>query len=254
MAERKREIRSEETKRAIVAAAAKLFAKRGFDAVTMREIARDAGCSHTAIYLYFKDKETLLHELSVGPLHELERRMDRALRSGTPGQSSMPGEPVRPEKQGMPEPHGTPGPPAATPEPGAAAQRPEEPLKAATREFIRFCLANRNLYNVLFMAEGSRVDEAEPALEVQRLRNRLFDKLRRAIGRFLKLGDDDPRLWAYARIYFFALNGMIGTYVLGSREPAEQLTDRLQPTFDLAVDVLLAGFLETSKGTEGDRE
>ena len=56
---------SEETKRLILKAAGKLFSEKGYDAVTMREIAREVGCSHTTIYLYFKDKETLLHQLSM---------------------------------------------------------------------------------------------------------------------------------------------------------------------------------------------
>ncbi len=64
----KKELRSEETKRMILKAAGKLFSEKGYDAVTMREIAKEAGCSHTTIYLYFKDKETLLHQLSMPTL------------------------------------------------------------------------------------------------------------------------------------------------------------------------------------------
>lgn len=61
----KQEQRSEETKRSILAAAGLLFASRGYDSVTMREIAKEAGCSHTTIYIYFKDKEALLQQLSL---------------------------------------------------------------------------------------------------------------------------------------------------------------------------------------------
>ncbi|MGZ4164968.1 MAG: TetR/AcrR family transcriptional regulator, partial [Tumebacillaceae bacterium] len=50
----KKELKSEETKRAIVSAAGQLFADRGYEAVTMREIAKAAGCSHTTIYIYYK--------------------------------------------------------------------------------------------------------------------------------------------------------------------------------------------------------
>ena len=64
----KKELRSEETKRMILKAAGKLFSEKGYDAVTMREIAKEAGCSHTTIYLYFNDKETLLHQLSMPTL------------------------------------------------------------------------------------------------------------------------------------------------------------------------------------------
>src|SRR5690554_6194464 len=73
----KQEARAEKTKKAILAAAEHLFSKRSFDEVTMRDIAKRAGCSHTTIYIYFKDKEALLNELATEPLlavkHQLER-------------------------------------------------------------------------------------------------------------------------------------------------------------------------------------
>jgi AcrR family transcriptional regulator len=69
---RKQVFRAEETKKAILSVAGKLFAEQGFHAVTMREIAKKAGCSHTTIYIYFTDKETLLYQLSMPPLKELQ--------------------------------------------------------------------------------------------------------------------------------------------------------------------------------------
>jgi len=48
---------------AILDAARELFVERGIEAVTMREIAKRIGYSPTAIYLHFKDKEALIHEL-----------------------------------------------------------------------------------------------------------------------------------------------------------------------------------------------
>ncbi|MGZ4113011.1 MAG: TetR/AcrR family transcriptional regulator, partial [Tumebacillaceae bacterium] len=76
----KKELKSEETKRAIVSAAGQLFADRGYEAVTMREIAKAAGCSHTTIYIYYKDKEALLHQLSMAPLEELHGKMEAVMK------------------------------------------------------------------------------------------------------------------------------------------------------------------------------
>lgn len=45
-----------ETKLSIILAARELIAIKGFESVTMREIAAKAGCSHTAIYMYFGTK------------------------------------------------------------------------------------------------------------------------------------------------------------------------------------------------------
>lgn len=198
--------RSEETKRAIIRAAKQLFSTRGYDAVTMREIAKEAGCSHTTIYLYFKDKEALLNQLSLGPLQELSQQLEACLRNQT-----------------LP---------------------PDERLKTLSLQFLHFALHHRTMYDVFFMARASRVDEEEAELAVQRLRNHLFGLLRRAIGECLLLKDSDQRLWDYARIYFFTLQGIIATYTT-SAEPRDTLMERLSPTFALAIDVLLSGFRQT---------
>jgi AcrR family transcriptional regulator len=47
----------------ILDAARKLFVQQGYDAVTMRKIAKRIEYSATAIYIHFKDKESLLREL-----------------------------------------------------------------------------------------------------------------------------------------------------------------------------------------------
>ncbi len=51
------------TRERILDAARELFINEGYDAVTMREVADRAEYSPTAIYVHFKDKETLLREL-----------------------------------------------------------------------------------------------------------------------------------------------------------------------------------------------
>lgn len=53
----------QKTRDAILDAARDLFAERGVEAVTMREIAKRVGYSATALYLHFKDKETLIRDL-----------------------------------------------------------------------------------------------------------------------------------------------------------------------------------------------
>lgn len=204
----RQEIRSEETKRAILTAAGELFSKRGFDAVTMREIAKLAGCSHTTIYIYFKDKEALLHQLSMGPLQFLQKRMESVLSN-----KELP---------------------------------PEARLNSMAREFIEFCLTNRNMYTIFFMTQATRVDEEEPTLEINKLRNQLFGLLREAIGECLGLDDMDGSVLAAARIFFFTLHGILNTYN-DPEEPADMLIERLKPTFDLAVKVLIEGCKQVVK-------
>ncbi|MGD8188519.1 TetR/AcrR family transcriptional regulator [Brevibacillus ginsengisoli] len=205
MTRSRQEIRAEETKQAILLAAQQLFAVRGYDSVTMREIAKAAGCSHTTIYLYYKDKEALLHQLSMEPLTALQEQLKSITLI-----------------QDLP-----------------AVGR----LKSFSLTFIQFCLLNRNMYSLFFMAKSSRVDEQEPALEVQKIRNNLFALMRQGVQDYVGDQIDEEQLLAYTRIYFFLLNGVITTY-LQSTESCEQLMERLTPTFELAIDVMLSGFTE----------
>jgi AcrR family transcriptional regulator len=57
--ERKERLRGE-----ILAAAGKMFADRGYEAVTLREIAKEIGYTHAVIYQHFPDKWHILAELS----------------------------------------------------------------------------------------------------------------------------------------------------------------------------------------------
>lgn len=200
--------RSDDTKQAILAAAGRLFAERGFDTVSMREIAGAAGCSHTAIYIHFADKEALLHQLALGPLQSLREQLEAVASDATlpPGQKA----------------------------------------REFCRTFIRFCLQNRIMYNVLFMAKASRIDEPQPALAIQKARNQMFDLFRQILQAFLPPGTPPDTALADVRICFYTLHGIIGLYGAGP-DTYDQVMERLAPTFDHALDVLLAGFAQTAR-------
>jgi AcrR family transcriptional regulator len=59
----RREREKQELRSKILDAARALFVKHGYESVTMRKIAERIEYSPTAIYLHFKDKETLIAEL-----------------------------------------------------------------------------------------------------------------------------------------------------------------------------------------------
>ncbi|MEK5059741.1 MULTISPECIES: TetR/AcrR family transcriptional regulator [unclassified Paenibacillus] len=207
MAGNRQEIRSEETKRVILAMAAELFSKRGFDMVSMREIARAAGCSHTTIYIYFKDKQALLHELSVPPLERLKSNMLLAL-----DDTSM---------------------------------SSKERLIEVSWRFIEFCLHHRNMHTIFFGTNTERVD-IEPELPLNKLRNELFNLFKRALGDIYQLEELSEVLLSFSRIYFYMLHGIVGTYHQSS-ETAEELSARLLPTFKESFEIVLLGFTEKLK-------
>jgi AcrR family transcriptional regulator len=69
---RARQARAEETRAAIIEAALRLFRETGYEATTMRAIAREAGVSTGNAYYYFGSKEELIREFYAGNQAEHE--------------------------------------------------------------------------------------------------------------------------------------------------------------------------------------
>src|SRR5258706_3413547 len=70
--ERQREALREE----IMEAARKMFVKEGYASVSMRKIAEKIEYSPTTIYLYFKDKQDLIHNLCQSTFAKLVQEME----------------------------------------------------------------------------------------------------------------------------------------------------------------------------------
>jgi AcrR family transcriptional regulator len=70
----RREREREELKTQILDAARELFARQGYEAVSMRKIAEAIEYSPTAIYAYFKDKAELMRELCIGDFAAMQER------------------------------------------------------------------------------------------------------------------------------------------------------------------------------------
>jgi TetR/AcrR family transcriptional regulator len=78
LAERREE--EKERRRAdMVDAAEELYAKVGWDAVTMDQVARSARLSRALLYVYFRDKNDLLHAITERALVELRERFVAAV-------------------------------------------------------------------------------------------------------------------------------------------------------------------------------
>jgi len=80
-----RQRKKQQTRELIAEAARRLFAKRGFDQVTVAEVARAANVSEVTVFNYFPTKEDLLY----GGMQFFEERLLDAVRNRRPGESVL---------------------------------------------------------------------------------------------------------------------------------------------------------------------
>lgn len=99
-------------KNALVEAAARLVVERGIAALSLREVAREAGVSHAAPYHHFIDKSALLAAVAEEGFKRFDSYQARALRG--------------------------------------APTDPRERLKALGRAYVRFAIANPHFFRIMF--------------------------------------------------------------------------------------------------------
>jgi AcrR family transcriptional regulator len=80
-----RERKKQQTRKLIYETAARLFAERGFDSVTVAEIAREAEVSDVTVFNYFPTKD----DLFFGGMEFFEDKLIEAVRSRAPGVSVL---------------------------------------------------------------------------------------------------------------------------------------------------------------------
>ena len=111
-AERKEKLRGE-----ILAAASKMFADHGYEAVTLRAIAQEIGYTHAVIYQHFPDKAHILSELSRETIGLMIQKFDAI---------------------------------------AAEHLRPKERLFATSRGLIQFCTAHPQQFRNVFFGPENR--------------------------------------------------------------------------------------------------
>jgi AcrR family transcriptional regulator len=145
--------KKEQTRQLIADTARELFAKRGFDAVTVAEVARAADVSDATVFNYFPRKEDLVY----GRLESFEDELLAAVRDRVPGESAL-----QAFGRFVLEPRGL-----------LAAKNADEQLLAVTRMIAEspallareeeiFLRYTRSLASLLAEETGSRPDDVEP--------------------------------------------------------------------------------------------
>lgn len=85
----RREEEKERRRLEIIEAAEQLYARKGWDTVTMDQVARVARLSRALLYVYFKDKEDLLFAITGRALEDLRDRFEKAAASAALGIDQM---------------------------------------------------------------------------------------------------------------------------------------------------------------------
>lgn len=116
--------RSEESRANILDAARKAFAERGFEAANIRDIATDAGVTHTLIRYHFGSKEELWKEV----VTHMFQRLDEEMRAGLKG---------------------------------AKGASPQDNLREFLRTYIRYCARNPEHVRIMIMESVHGGDRLE---------------------------------------------------------------------------------------------
>jgi AcrR family transcriptional regulator len=122
-----------ELRRLILDEARHLMIAQGYDSLSMRKIASKAGCSATSIYLYFRNKDDLLHALIEEGFEMLRERLV---------------------------------------ETSARFTDPLERIEVLCREYVQFGLLNPEYYEVMFLLRPERM-ERYPVEKFRRARKNL---------------------------------------------------------------------------------
>ena len=79
----RRQVAKQRTRGKVIEAARNLFAQRGYDAATIRDIAREAGMSTGAVFANFQDKSELFDTVLAEDLARLAEALTRGVKDGS---------------------------------------------------------------------------------------------------------------------------------------------------------------------------
>lgn len=170
---------TKDTRARIIEAAEALFQKKSYQDVGVREIARAAGCSHTAIYQYFKTKDSILYAVAEEPLERLYVTCLAVCQE----QLSK-----------------------------------KEKLLQLCQVYIDFGFQERNFYDLLILYHGQRVDQAACVQPIHQLRMKSFYLLQESVSDLLPADMKAEEKLNISRAVFIFLHGLVTIYSLDYQE------------------------------------
>lgn len=194
-------VKGVQAKDRILIAAKELFSKKGYEQVTVREIAKEANCSHTSIYVFFEDKQKLLEELAKEPLDSLLKELNSIL--SNENILSI------------------------------------EKLTKVSQTFVHFGLSYRNLYQAFINFDSSRVDLLETKWELNEKRLLLFNSLKVAVVKIFPEWNEQ-QLIEFSRMIYYMIHGIIMTYK-DVEERVIQIERRVLPIVKQSINYLVQG-------------
>lgn len=177
----RREREKAEVRQAILDAARELFIEKGYEAVTMREIAKRIEYSPTAIYLHFRDKKSVMNAVCDHDFLALARKFGKI----------------------------------------AEIADPLERLKAAGLAYADFALKHPNQYRLMFMTPHPPHTPEESAIEVGNRDQDAYAFVLWTAAEAIEKGRlrkelDDPEL--VAQIVWSAIHGWVSLRMTKSNE------------------------------------
>jgi AcrR family transcriptional regulator len=160
-----------EDRRRILEAAERLFARGGYAGVSMRAVAKEAGCSPAALYTLFPHKRALLRNIWEEAFSALDDALEKAARG---------------------------------------KRRPIETLKRLGRAFVDFWLAHPDHFRAIFLIEDKVVEPGELYfVDTSQSLERLIGLFYKVAAEAIEAGEiagDNPKMTI--EIIFCALHGV----------------------------------------------
>jgi AcrR family transcriptional regulator len=208
----RRERERTEVRQAILDAARQLFLREGYDAVSMRRIADAIEYTPTAIYVYFKDKESLIRELC---------RVDFGNLAGAVAKLATITDPI-------------------------------ERIRQLGVAYISFAVQKPNHYRLMFMTTFSGVGPTAEDIERKNDPDQdAYAFLLQAVREGLAGGRFRPELNSaelIAQVLWATVHGVASLHIVKAKDPWLEWAP-LEERTNLAVDAILRGLVrEASNG------